>query len=330
MNITLIPGDGVGPELAQSLRTVFSKLVPDITFDEQGAGAAVYEATGEYIPQALLDSLEESRVAIKGPITTPIGHGFRSINVELRKRFDLYANVRPIRNLGSIPTKYPPIDLVIFRENTEDLYAGIEEEVSPGVVHGTKVITYAASERLLRKAFEYASLNQYPKVTVVTKANIMKLADGLFLQAAREVAKDFPELEVEEILVDNMCMQLVLRPEDFGIIATLNLYGDILSDLCAGLIGGLGIVPGANLGKDIAIFESVHGSALDIAGQGLVNPTAFLLSAAMMLDHLEYRDEALRLRRAIDLVLKDPANYTKDLGGYQSTTEYTERIVEAL
>lgn len=329
MKITLIPGDGVGPELAESLRAIFAKLVPEIEFDEQGAGAAIYEATGEYIPQALLDSLEANRVAIKGPITTPIGHGFRSINVELRKRFDLYANVRPVRNLGSIPTKYPPIDLVIFRENTEDLYAGIEEEVSPGVVHGTKVITYAASERLLRRAFEYARAHNYPKVTVVTKANIMKLADGLFLQTAREVAQDFPTIELEEILVDNMCMQLVLRPEDYGVIATMNLYGDILSDLCAGLIGGLGIVPGANLGQDMAIFESVHGSALDIAGKGLVNPTAFLLSAAMLLDHLGYQ-EATNLRRAIDLVLQDPANYTKDLGGDLSTTEYTQKIIEVL
>ena len=330
MKITLIPGDGVGPELAKSLREVMAVLAPDLEFDEHNAGTKVFEETGAFLPQALLDSLEETKIGIKGPITTPIGHGFQSMNVALRKHFDLYCNLRPIRNLGAIPTKFPDVDLVIFRENTEDLYAGIEEEVEPGVVHGIKLITYEASERLIRRAFEYAKQHHYPKVTVVTKANIMKKADGLFLKAARDVAEDFSDIALKEILVDNLSMQLVLRPEDFGVIATENLYGDILSDLCAGLIGGLGLVPGANLGDSMAIFESVHGSALDIAGKGIVNPTAFLLSSALMLDHIKMHKEADKLRTAIDQVLQDPTNFTRDLGGNLTTQEYTEQIIKAL
>lgn len=328
--VTLIPGDGVGSELAWVLKEVFSAMQLDIILEEEHAGEKVYQEEGEYLPQSLFDSIEKNKVAIKGPITTPIGHGFRSLNVALRKKYDLYCNIRPIKNLGQIPTKYEDLDLVIFRENTQDLYAGIEEKVDENTAHAIKVISYDASYRLIKKAFTYAEKKNYTKVTVVTKANIMKLTDGLFLKAARDVAKDYLGISLEEILIDNMCMQLVLRPEKFGVIATENLYGDILSDLCAGLIGGLGLVPGANIGDEIAIFESVHGSAPDIAGKNLVNPTAFLLTSCLLLDYLGEEESASRLRKALDQALSRKENFTRDLGGNRTTKEFTEILIEHL
>lgn len=324
--ITLIPGDGVGPELAKSLRSVFEILAPEIVFEEENAGQTTFSEIGEYIPASLIKSLERNRIAIKGPITTPIGYGFRSINVHLRKTYDLYANIRPVMSLGTVPSKFKNVNIILFRENTEDLYAGIEEQIDAKTAHSIKVITYDKSYRIIHAAFAYASANNYEKVTVITKANIMKLTDGLFLNVAREVARLFPKVKLEEILIDNMCMQLVMNPERYGVLVTQNLYGDILSDLMAGLIGGLGLVPGANIGDDMAIFESVHGSALDIAGKDLVNPTAFLLSSAMMLDYINESKRASTLRLAINTVLSDSNNYTEDLNGTSTTSAFTKNI----
>ncbi|RVU54435.1 isocitrate/isopropylmalate dehydrogenase family protein [Anaerosphaera multitolerans] len=330
MKVTLIPGDGVGIEITDALKEVIAATKAPITWDVQEAGEFVYKEKGTYIPEELYQSLESNKIGIKGPITTPIGTGFRSINVELRKKYDLYANVRPIKNVGTIPSHFSNVDLVIFRENTEDLYAGVEKQISSTEAHSIKIITKEKSERLLRSAFDYAAKNNKEKVTVVTKANIMKLTDGLFLSTVREVAREYPKIQLEEVLVDNMCMQLVMYPEKYGVIATENLYGDILSDLCAGLIGGLGLVPGANLGKDIAIFESVHGSAPDIAGKNLVNPTAMLLTGVMMLRHLNLNKEAQQIEKAIETVLSDSNNYTQDLGGTTTTTEFTKKVVQEI
>lgn len=328
--ITLIPGDGIGPEITEAVVTILKAAGAPLSFDVQEAGAAVHARTGTLIPDALFQSLERTRVALKGPLTTPIGSGFRSLNVTLRKKYDLFANVRPVKNLGRVPTRFQGVDLVIFRENTEDLYAGIEETISPDEMRSIKVITRSASTRIAEEAFAFARKHQRSKVTVVTKANIMKRTDGLFLEAARGVAERYPDLLLEEILVDNMAMQLVLFPERTQVILTENLYGDILSDLCAGLVGGLGMVPGANLGKDMAIFEAVHGSAPDIAGKNLANPTALLLSACLMLDHLGETHLAQRIRLALDRTLSHPHGFTRDLGGTLTTTAFTQRILETL
>ncbi|WP_311537582.1 isocitrate/isopropylmalate dehydrogenase family protein [uncultured Anaerococcus sp.] len=330
MKVTLIKGDGIGPEISQAMKEVVGALDLDLEFEEINAGLSVFEKEGTYIPEALFESINKNKIAIKGPITTPIGHGFRSINVELRKKFDLYANIRPIKAPGPLELKFDGVDMVIFRENTEDLYAGVEEQISDNEAHSIKIITRDKSERIIRAAFDYAQAQNRKKVSVVTKANIMKLTDGLFLDVAREVAKAYPDIEMEEILVDNTAMQMVMHPERFDIIVTENLYGDILSDLGAGLVGGLGLMPGVNKGKDIAIYESIHGSAPDIAGQNLANPIAMLLTLCLMLDDIGENAKAAKLRSAIYKTLSDKANYTRDLGGSATTKEITQAIIKNL
>lgn len=327
MYVTLIKGDGIGPEITESLKKVVSSLKVDIEFEEINAGLSVFEKEGVYIPQTLFDSIKKNKIAIKGPITTPIGHGFRSINVELRKKFDLYANIRPIKSPGPLDLKFDGVDMVIFRENTEDLYAGVEEMVSDNEAHSIKIITREKSERIIKAAFEYVRANKREKVSVISKANIMKLSDGLFLDVARDIAKAYPDIEFEELLVDNTAMQMVINPERFDVIVTENLYGDILSDLGAGLVGGLGLMPGVNKGKDIAIYESIHGSAPDIAGKNLANPIALLLSFCLLLDDIGEKDKAKDLRGAIYETLKDKKNYTGDIGGSNTTTGITDTII---
>lgn len=327
MKITMIPGDGIGKEIAKATMEVIDKTGADIQWEVVSAGAETYEETGEIIPQDVYDSIERNKVAIKGPTATPIGSGFRSANVHLRKHYNLHANIRPVESMGKTPSLYENIDLVLFRENTEDLYAGVEEKISDDEMHSIKIITRQASDKIIRDAFNYAKDHNKPKVSVVTKANIMKLTDGLFLEVARNVKEDFPGIDLEEVLVDNMAMQLVMNPCQFGVIVTENLYGDILSDIMAGLIGGLGLVPGANIGDDYAIFEAVHGSAPDIAGKGLANPTALILSACMMLDYLGMDKEARMVRDAMEKTLSDKNNFTKDLSGDKSTEEFTQIIL---
>lgn len=327
MKITMIPGDGIGKEIAKATMKVIDKTGADIQWEVVNAGAETYEETGKIIPQDVYDSIERNKVAIKGPTATPIGSGFRSANVHLRKHYNLHANIRPVESIGKTPSLYENIDLVLFRENTEDLYAGIEEKISDDEMHSIKIITRQASDKIIRDAFNYAKDHNKSKVSVVTKANIMKLTDGLFLEVARNVKEDFPGVDLEEVLVDNMAMQLVMNPCQFGVIVTENLYGDILSDIMAGLIGGLGLVPGANIGDDYAIFEAVHGSAPDIAGKGLANPTALILSACMMLDYLGMDKEAKMVRDAMEKTLSNKDNFTKDLGGDKSTEEFTQIIL---
>src|SRR5215475_8053230 len=284
--ITLIPGDGIGPEVTKAAVRILEATGLKFEWETFQAGAEAYEKYKEYIPKALIESIERTRVALKGPVTTPVGGGFSSINVALRKKFDLYANFRPIRNLPHIPTRYPDVDLIIVRENTEGLYSGIEHEVVPGVVESLKIITAKASTRIARFAFEYARKNKRKKIHAIHKANIMKLSDGLFLRCSREVAKEYPEITYGEHIVDNTCMQLVMNPYQYDMLVLENLYGDIISDLCAAFVGGLGLVPGANFGDECAIFEAVHGSAPDIAGRNMANPTAVIRSGLLMLRHL--------------------------------------------
>ncbi len=328
--VTLIPGDGIGPEITASMKQVVNALDVDILWEEHNAGLKVFEETGALVPQSIYDSFEKNKVALKGPITTPIGTGFRSINVELRKRYDLYACVRPIQSIGNVPSHYQNVDIVLFRENTEDLYMGLEEKIGDDEARSIKVITRPASKRIAIAAFEYALKHNRKKVTVVTKANIMKLSDGLFLDTVRDVSKHYPTIEFTEILIDNMCMQMVLNPNQFDVVVTENLYGDILSDLGAALVGGLGFVPGANIGVDKALFEATHGSAPDIAGMGIANPTAMLMSTAMMLDYLNYNKQAASLRYAIDQLYRDEANFTKDIKGPLNTHEYTAKLIQII
>lgn len=330
MKITLIKGDGIGPEITEAMKKIASALKINIEFEEINAGLSVFEEEGVYIPQRLFDSIRENKIAIKGPITTPIGHGFRSINVELRKKFDLFANIRPIKAPGPLELKFDGVDMVIFRENTEDLYAGIEEQISEDEAHSIKVITRDKSGRIIEKAFEFARENKRKKVSIITKANIMKLTDGLFLEVGREVAKSFPDIEFEELLVDNTAMQMVINSGRFDVLVTENLYGDILSDLGAGLVGGLGLMPGVNKGKDIAIYESIHGSAPDIAGKNLANPIAMILTFCLLLDDIGEKDHAENIRKAIYKTLSDKDNYTRDLGGENTTTGITEAIISNL
>ena len=330
MKITLIKGDGIGPEITEAMKKIASALKIDIEFEEINAGLSVFEEEGVYIPQSLFDSIRENKIAIKGPITTPIGHGFRSINVELRKKFDLFANIRPIKAPGPLRLKFDGVDMVIFRENTEDLYAGIEEQISPNEAHSIKVITREKSQRIIEKAFEFARKNDRKKVSIITKANIMKPSDGLFLKVGREVAQKYPDIEFEELLVDNTAMQMVMNPGRFDVIVTENLYGDILSDLGAGLVGGLGLMPGVNKGKDIAIYESIHGSAPDIAGKNLANPIAMILTFCLLLDDIGEKDHAENIRKAIYKTLADKNNYTRDLGGENTTTGITDSIISNL
>ena len=330
MKITLIRGDGIGPEITAAMEKVVAALGINLEFEEINAGLSVFEEEGVYIPQRLFDSINKNKIAIKGPITTPIGHGFRSINVELRKKFDLFANIRPIKVPGPLELKFDGVDMVIFRENTEDLYAGIEEQISSDEAHSIKVITREKSQRIIEKAFEYARKNARNKVSIITKANIMKLSDGLFLEVGREVSKKFPDIEFEELLVDNTAMQMVMNPSRFDVLVTENLYGDILSDLGAGLVGGLGLMPGVNKGKDIAIYESIHGSAPDIAGKNLANPIAMLLTLCLLLDDIDEKENAEKIRSAIYKTLADKKNYTRDLGGENTTTGITDAIISNL
>src|ERR1700710_1271451 len=304
--ITLIPGDGIGPEVTAATLAILEAACTPLgcTFDwhRYDAGADAFAKTGEYIPKALYDSIEENRVALKGPVTTPIGGGFASINVTLRQKFELFANFRPVKSLPGLKTIYPNIDLIIVRENMEDLYAGLEHEVVPGVVQALKIITEKGSTRIAKFAFDYARKHSRKKIHAIHKANIMKLSDGLFLRCARKMAEGFPEVTYAEHIVDNTCMQLVMNPFQYDILLTENLYGDILSDLCSAFVGGLGLVPGANLGTECAIFEAVHGSAPDIAGKDMANPTAVLQSAILMLDHLGETEAATKIRAAIEKV----------------------------
>lgn len=327
--ITLINGDGIGPEISDSVVRIIEKSGLDINWDIQTAGSDVIEAEGSPLPQRVLDSIKKNKVALKAPVTTPIGKGFRSVNVQLRKSLDLYANLRPCKNLPGVKTKFDDVDLVVVRENTEDLYAGIEEQIDVDTAHSIKVITRKASERICKFAFDYAVKNGRHEVCVVTKANIMKLSDGLFLESFRDVAKIYPQIKTREILVDNLCMQLVQKPSQFDVLVLPNLYGDIVSDLCAGLIGGLGVAQGANIGLDYAVFEPVHGSAPDIKGQNKANPTALLLSAIEMLKYIGEFTYADKIEKALFKTLSQ-GEKTCDLGGNLSTTEFTDKIIANL
>lgn len=330
--ITLIPGDGIGTEISKSLVRIFKSAKVPIEFEIENAGLTVYEQTGELIPESLYKSIEKNKVAIKGPITTPIGEGFKSINVSLRKRYDLYSNIRPVKTISGINTKYENVNMVIFRENTEGLYIGEEkfENQEKTSAIAIKRITKKGSIRIIKEAFEYAKKNNFNKVTVVHKANILKITDGMFLETAREISKQYKDIELEEMIVDNMCMQLVTNPQKFQVIVTMNFYGDFLSDLAAGLVGGLGVAPGANIGDDIAIFEAVHGSAPDIAGQNKANPTALILSSIEMLKYLNLNEYAKKIEKAIFKVLALPNFKTYDLSGNIGTKEFTDKIIEFL
>jgi isocitrate dehydrogenase (NAD+) len=329
---TLIPGDGIGPEVAQATLRAIDATGVDICWRRAELNEAIILEAGKTLPQYLLDSLNETRVGLKGPVTTPVAGGFQSVNVALRKALDLFANVRPVRTLPGIKTRFDDvrIDMVIFRENTEDLYSGLEHEIVKDVVTSLKVITRTASERIARYAFNYAKKNGRRQVTAIHKANIMKLADGLFLRCCREIAKQFPEIQYKELIVDNASMQLVIRPETFDILLLPNLYGDIVSDLAAGLVGGLGIVPGANMGETHAVFEAVHGSAPDIAGQGKANPTALMLSSVMLLVHIGEADAAAKLQSAIEGVYREGKTLTGDVGGTASTEEFIDAVIRKI
>ena len=328
--VTLLPGDGIGPEVTAATVQVLEAAGADLAWVSHATGAEAVERDGVPLPDAVVESIRETGVALKGPVTTPVGKGFQSINVQLRRRLDLYANLRPARTLPTIASRYENVDLVIVRENTEGLYAGLEHEVVPGVMESLKIITEKASTRIARFAFDYARKNGRKRVTAVHKANIMKLSDGLFLDCFRKVAADYPDLQADDRIIDNLCMQLVLRPEDYDVLVLENLYGDIVSDLCAGLVGGLGVVPGANLGDGVAVFEAVHGSAPDIAGRDLANPLALMRSAILMLRHLGMDEVSERLRAAIRRVIVDQGIRTRDLGGTAKTSEFTAAVVAAL
>jgi isocitrate dehydrogenase (NAD+) len=332
--ITLIPGDGIGPEVTAATVRILEAAgaATNVAFEWHpfAAGADAFARFGEYIPQDLYRSIEENRVALKGPVTTPVGGGFSSINVDLRQRFELFANFRPVKNLPGLKTRYPDIDLVIVRENTEDLYAGLEHEIIPGVVQSLKIITEKASTRIAKFAFEYARNHGRKKIHAIHKANIMKLSDGLFLRCARGVAMTFPEVTYAEHIVDNTCMQLVMNPYQYDILLTENLYGDILSDLCSAFVGGLGLVPGANLGTECAIFEAVHGSAPDIAGRDLANPTALVQSAVLMLHHIHEKATAEMVQTALERVFAEGKTLTRDVGGTCGTAAFSDAVLEKM
>jgi isocitrate dehydrogenase (NAD+) len=328
--ITLIPGDGIGPEVTEAVVRIFHVAGLAIEWERYDAGMQAFKRFKQSLPMELLDSIKRNKVALKGPVTTPIAEGITSVNVGLRKALDLYANLRPVKNLPGVTSRFTDVDLVIVRENTEDLYSGLEHEVVPGVVESLKIITERASTRIAEFAFKHAADNGRKRVTAIHKANIMKLGDGMFLESTRKVSRNHTDVSYDERIVDAVCMQLVMFPERFDVLVLPNLYGDIVSDLCAGLVGGLGVVPGANLGTENAVFEAVHGSAPDIANKNLANPTALLLSALMMLDHLGERDAAARIRTALTAVLDAGTVRTRDLGGEASTTEFTDAICRAL
>jgi len=328
--ITLITGDGIGPEVTSSVLRVLEAAGVKVEWERLKAGAEAVAQSGEPVPESLIESLRRNRVGLKGPLSTPVGSGFRSVNVALRKELDLYVNFRPVRSLPGVDSRFGEVDLVVFRENTEGLYSGLEHEVVPGVVESLKVITERASTRISRYAFQYARREGRRQIACVHKANIMKLSDGLFLRSARQVAQEFPEIAYQEVIVDNTCMQLVINPRQFDVLLMENLYGDIVSDLCAGLVGGLGIVPAANIGERGALFEAVHGTAPDIAGKNLANPTALLQSAVLMLQYIEERAAAGRIERALRRVYAEKYALTRDVGGRATTGEFTDAVIEAL
>src|SRR6516164_9641255 len=328
--VTLIPGDGIGPEVVSATVRLLEATGVKFEWASFAAGAEAYEKYHEYIPKELTTSIERTHIGLKGPVTTPIGGGFPSINVALRKQFELFANFRPIINLPGVPTRYPGVDLIVVRENTEGLYSGIEHEVVPGVVESLKIITEKASTRIAKFAFEYARKFHRKKIHAIHKANIMKMSDGLFIRCSRTVARNYPEITYGEHIVDNTCMQLVMNPYQYDMLLLENLYGDIISDLCAAFVGGLGLVPGANFGHECAIFEAVHGSAPDIAGRNIANPTAVLRSALLMLRHIGEADAALKIRNAIDQVYRDRSKLTRDVGGSAGTSEFADAIIQAI
>jgi isocitrate dehydrogenase (NAD+) len=328
--VTLLPGDGIGPEVSAAVVAVIEASGVDIEWEKHAVGAEAISQFGEPLPQEVVDSIIRNKVALKGPVTTPVGTGFTSVNVRLRKILDLYANLRPILSLPSVKTRFEGVDLVVVRENTEDLYSGLEHEVVPGVVESLKIITERASTRIARFAFEYARKKGRKRITAAHKANIMKLSDGLFLRCFRDVAKEYPEIVADDKIVDNLCMQLVVNPNQFDVLLLENLYGDIVSDLAAGLVGGLGVVAGVNFGENGAVFEAVHGSAPDIAGQNRANPLALLQSAVLMLEYLGEPDAAARVYKAILEVLQEGKVRTRDLGGTASTTTFTAALIEKL
>jgi isocitrate dehydrogenase (NAD+) len=328
--ITLIPGDGIGPEVTEAVVRILKASGVAIDWEPHVAGLVAFERTGQALPVELIDSVRRNKVALKGPVTTPIGQGFTSVNVGLRKALDLYANLRPVWNLPGIESRFQGVDLVIVRENTEDLYTGLEHEVVPGVVESLKIITEKASTRIAHFAFKHARKHGRKKVTSIHKANIMKQSDGLFIDSVRRAARDYIGIAYEERIVDAVCMQLVMHPEQFDVLVLPNLYGDIVSDLCAGLVGGLGVVGAANLGEDVGVFEAVHGSAPDIAGKHLANPTALLLSAVLMLRHIDEGAAADRIMTALGAVLTAKTVRTRDLGGAASTLEFADAVCRQL
>lgn len=329
-NITLIPGDGIGPEVTAAAKAVIERAGVKINWEIVEAGEKVMEEYKTPLPEYVLDSIQKNKIALKGPITTPVGKGFRSVNVALRQKFNLYANVRPVKTYEGIKSRYENVDFIIVRENTEDLYAGIEHMIGDYAAESIKIITKEASERIAKFAFELARKEGRKKVTAVHKANIMKFSDGLFLNSVRKIAEDYKDIQSEDVIVDAMSMKLVQTPENYDVLVLPNLYGDILSDMGAGLVGGLGVVPGANIGEDIAVFESVHGSAPDIAGKGLANPLATILSSVMMLRYIGEFDAATKIDNAVVKVLKEGKKLTVDLGGSASTNEFAEEIIKNL
>ena len=328
--ITLIPGDGIGPEVTDAVVRILEHAGLDVSWDVQAAGVLALEKHGETLPAQLLESIRRTKVALKGPVTTPVGGGFTSVNVGLRKALDLYVNLRPVWSIPSVKSRYEGVDLIIVRENTEDLYAGLEHEIVPGVVESLKIITAEASTRVAAFAFEYARRHGRKRVTAIHKANIMKLADGLFLSCFHQVASGYTDIRSDERIVDAACMHLVMNPSQFDVLVLPNLYGDIVSDLCAGLVGGLGVVPGANLGTEIGVFEAVHGSAPDIAGKGIANPMALLHSAVLMLRHIDEGTIADRIMSALARVLSEGRIRTRDLGGSAGTMEFADAVCERL
>jgi isocitrate dehydrogenase (NAD+) len=322
----LIPGDGIGPEVMKPTLKLIKAAGVNVEWDTHLAGAEALKKHGTTLPKQMMDSFAENKVALKGPVTTPVGEGFASVNVELRQSFDLYANLRPVKNLPGVKARYENVDLIVVRENTEGLYSGIEHEVVPGVMESLKIITEKASTRIAKFAFEYAQSNSRKKIAAVHKANIMKLTDGLFLQCARNTAKDYKNIAFSDLIVDNACLQLVLDPTRLDVLLLENLYGDIVSDLAAGLVGGLGVVPGANLGDTHALFESVHGSAPDIKGKNIANPTAIILAAVMMLEYISEKQAAARIAAALHAVLTRGERLTRDLGGSATTSQFADAI----
>jgi len=328
--VTLIPGEGIGPEVAAATRRVIDAAGVRIEWEELAARTDSATEAGQLVNQGAIASVRRNRVALKGPTGTAIAGGAPSVNVALRKALDLYANLRPVKNLPGVKSRFENVDIVLVRENTEDLYSGLEHEVVPGVVESLKIITERASTRIARFAFEYAKRSNRKKIHAIHKANIMKLSDGLFLKSLRAVAERYKDIEYKEMIVDNACMQMVLDPQQFDMLLLPNLYGDVMSDLAAGLVGGLGVVPSGNIGDECAMFEAVHGTAPDIAGKGLANPTALLMSGIMMLDHLNERPAARRIEAALERVYREGKHATRDLGGRATTTEFTDAVISAL